>query len=47
MNGEWYIPRRRYRKPESLKIELENNGFRVIHQSGEEGENIICTLHIE
>lgn len=42
--GTWYILYRRYRKPESLKAELESNGFKVLYQSGRWGENLVCVL---
>jgi len=42
VNGVWYIPKRRYRKPETLWAEVESHGFRVLAQSGEYGENIVC-----
>ena len=38
----WYVPNRRYRTPQTLKAELEAQGFRVLYQGGEEGENVIC-----
>ena len=43
VNGTWYIHRRRYRTPESLRAELETHGFTVFEQSGESLENAICT----
>ena len=39
-----YLPKRRYRTPESLKVELEGAGFRVLLQTGSLGENAICVL---
>jgi len=43
VNGVWYIHRRRYRTPESLRTELESHGFTVLEQNGEVIENAICT----
>ena len=40
--GEWYLPRRMYRTPENLKRELETEGFEVLLQNGESGENAVC-----
>jgi hypothetical protein len=42
VNGTWYIHRRRYRTPETLHLELENHGFRVLEQSGDIMDNTIC-----
>lgn len=44
INGTWYIITRRYRKPETLKTELEGQGFKVLFQSGSWGENLVCVL---
>ncbi len=43
VNGVWYIHRRRYRTPDSLRTELENHGFAVLEQNGEVTENAIST----
>jgi len=43
VNGTWYIHRRRYRTPQSLRAELESHGFTVLEQNGEVIENAICT----
>lgn len=43
LNGVWYIHRRRYRTPGSLRTELESHGFAVLEQNGEVTENAICT----
>jgi len=40
----WYAPNRRYRTPQTLKAELEAQGFNVLYQGGEEGEHAICAL---
>jgi SAM-dependent methyltransferase len=40
--GNWYIPTRRYRNPQSLKAELEAHGFRVLLQSGDLGGHVVC-----
>lgn len=40
--GEWYLPRRIYRTPENLKRELEAEGFTVLLQNGDVGENAVC-----
>ncbi len=39
----WYLPHRRYRTPEGLRSELEDQRFRVLLQRGEYGENVVCT----
>ena len=44
IDGKWYLPRRRYRTPESLRGELESAGFGVILQAGRLGENVACVL---
>lgn len=44
INNTWYILRRRYRKPHTLKKELESHGFTIVSQSGAFGENILCRL---
>jgi 2-polyprenyl-3-methyl-5-hydroxy-6-metoxy-1,4-benzoquinol methylase len=40
----WYILKRRYRKPHTLKRELESHGFKVVYQSDGLGENVLCVL---
>ncbi len=42
--GTWYLPSRRHHRPPALKAELEQAGFAVLHQAGEYGEHVICTL---
>ena len=42
INGTWYLPNRRHLKAPALKAELEAEGFRVLYQEGEYGENVIC-----
>lgn len=42
INGELYLPWRRYRNPQGLRAELEDHGFRVILQTGELGQNVVC-----
>lgn len=42
INGEWYVHRRLYRTPETLRLELERNGFKVLEQNGDIRENAIC-----
>jgi hypothetical protein len=39
-----YLPRRRYRTAQGLRTELEGRGFRVLAQSGDDGENVVCVL---
>lgn len=43
VNGETFIPMRCYRDERRLREELESHGFDVIFQSGEFGENAVCT----
>ncbi len=38
------IPHRRHLRPEALRAELEQHGFRIISQEGEFGGNVICAL---
>ena len=45
IEGELYIPRRRYRKPAGLRAELEDEGFKVLLQTGEHGQNVVCVLY--
>jgi SAM-dependent methyltransferase len=40
--GRWYLPTRRYRTAQSLVSELESEGFEVLLQTGEDGENVLC-----
>jgi len=40
--GRWYLPTRRYRTAPGLRAELETEGFNVILQSGQFGENVVC-----
>ena len=42
VNGSWYSPFRRYRTGPRLRAELESHGFKVIHQSGELGQNLVA-----
>lgn len=42
--GKWYLPKRRYRTPESLRGELERAGFSVLLQTGKLGQNVACAL---
>ncbi len=42
--GRWYLPTRRYRTTKGLKTELEAEGFKTLLQTGEFGENALCTL---
>ena len=44
ISGTWHLPHRRHRKPPALRAELEAAGFKVLHQSGEEGGNAICVV---
>lgn len=44
ITGVWHLPNRRHRKPSALRAELEAAGFKVLHQSGDEGGNAICVL---
>lgn len=39
--GEWYLPKRIYRKPENLKREIETEDFEVLLQNGKSGENAV------
>jgi hypothetical protein len=41
--GRWYLPKRRYRTAQGLRAELEAEGFNVRVQTGESGENVLCT----
>ena len=42
VNGSWFSPFRRYRTGPRLRAELESHGFKVIHQSGELGQNLVA-----
>lgn len=42
MEGRLYVPRRRYRSAQSLRRELEAQGFRVLLQTGELGQHVVC-----
>ena len=42
--GRWYMPTRRYRTAKGLRAELETEGFETLLQTGEFGENVLCTL---
>ncbi len=42
--GRWYLPKRRYRTAKGLRAELEDEGFKTLLQTGEFGENVLCTL---
>jgi SAM-dependent methyltransferase len=45
IEGELYLPRRRYRRPGGLRAELEDEGFKVLLQTGEHGQNVVCVLY--
>ena len=45
--GRWYLPRRRYRTAKGLRAELEAEGFKLLLQTGEFGENVLCMLAAE
>ncbi|MCY4484141.1 MAG: hypothetical protein OXC12_14825 [Spirochaetaceae bacterium] len=54
INGSWYSPFRRYRTGPRLRAELESHGFKVLHQTGELGQNLVAVreesrsgLHIQ
>ena len=42
IRGNWYLPYRKHLKAPALKADLEAAGFRVLYQSGEYGENVVC-----
>ncbi len=42
--GRWYLPSRRYRTAKGLRAELVAEGFKTLLQTGEFGENVLCTL---
>ena len=42
VNGSWYFPFRRYRTGPRLRAELESHGLKVIHQSGNLGQNLVA-----
>jgi SAM-dependent methyltransferase len=42
--GTWYLPNRRYRTAQSLVSELESEGFEILLQTGEYGENVLSKL---
>ena len=42
VNGSWYYPFRRYRTAARLRAEVESYGFRVLHQTGELGQNVVA-----
>ena len=42
INGSWYYPFRRYRTAARLRAEVESYGFRVLHQTGELGQNVVA-----
>lgn len=44
IDGTWYIIKRIYRKPETLSRELQTQGFKVLYQIGNLGENIVCKI---
>jgi SAM-dependent methyltransferase len=45
IEGKLYLPRRRYRTPRGLRTELEDEGFRVLLQTGEYGQNVVSVLY--
>ena len=42
VNGSWYYPFRRYRTGRGLSEEVESYGFKVLHQSGDLGQNLVA-----
>lgn len=42
ISGTPYLPRRRYWNPSQLRAELEDQGFRVLLQSGDLGQHVVC-----
>ena len=42
VNGSWFSPFRRYRTGPGLRQELEAHGFKVLHQAGELGQNLVA-----
>ncbi|MDE0023179.1 MAG: class I SAM-dependent methyltransferase [Spirochaetaceae bacterium] len=42
VNGAWYYPFRRYRTGPRLREEVESYGFKVLHQSGDLGQNLVA-----
>jgi 2-polyprenyl-3-methyl-5-hydroxy-6-metoxy-1,4-benzoquinol methylase len=38
------MPHRRHLRPEALRAELEQHGFRVLSQEGDLGGNVVCAL---
>jgi SAM-dependent methyltransferase len=42
INGQPYLPHRRHRTAQSLRAELEAQGFSVLVQTGEYGQNVAC-----
>jgi hypothetical protein len=42
IGSTWYLPHRRHLKPAALAQELEGAGFRVLHQGGPFGGDVIC-----
>ena len=42
VNGSWHYPFRRYRTAARLRAEVESYGFRVLHQTGELGQNLVA-----
>jgi SAM-dependent methyltransferase len=42
IGSSWYLPHRRHLKPAALAQELEGAGFRVLHQGGPFGGDVIC-----
>ena len=45
VNGSWYYPFRRYRTAARLRAEVESYGFRVLHQTGNLGQNLVAVHH--
>ena len=42
VNGSWYFPFRRYRTAGRLRDEVGAYGFKVLHQTGELGQNLVA-----
>ncbi len=42
--GKWYLLTRRYRTAQGLRAELEAEGFNIVLQTDEFGENVLCKV---
>ena len=42
VNGSWYYPFRRYRTAARLRDEVEAYGFKMLHQTGKLGQNLVA-----